>query len=179
MKKEQTEQGFTLVEMLVVVLIIGILAGIALPQYRVAVMKAKVASMLPLMRAWKDAYIEWKLVHGAYDEGGSDDGYPVASELGVNWPNDWECNSTFTDCSNDEWYCYGNPDGMGTVECQSSTFVLSMFQADSGNSCGMDAESFANKIICQPVDSSDLGKKVCANMGRLVEGCTSDYVIGG
>ena len=180
MKKEQTEQGFTLIEMSVVVLIIGILAGIALPQYRVAVMKTKVASMLPLMRAWKDAYAMWKLQHGEYYEGGSqEDGLPTAADLGVNWPSDWECDEMETTCHNDEWYCETNSGDNGDVTCSHDALSVHMYQYDEGGSCASYAESFANKIICMPKNDSSLGEKVCKSMGRLAEGCSSDYIIGG
>ena len=51
----KNKKGFTLLELLVVVLIIGILASIALPQYTRAVEKAKVAEALTTIKSIEDA----------------------------------------------------------------------------------------------------------------------------
>ena len=53
-KNKQFKKGFTLIEMLVVVLIIGILAGIALPQYTNAVEKSKASEALIILKSLRD-----------------------------------------------------------------------------------------------------------------------------
>ena len=49
-----TKKGFTLIEMLVVVLIIGILAAVALPQYNKAVEKSKASEALLILKSLRD-----------------------------------------------------------------------------------------------------------------------------
>ncbi len=77
--------GFTLIELLVVVLIIGILSAIALPQYQKAVLKSKVAAVLPKVTALETAQKEFKMANGYY----TGDLAALSIDTGV-----WSCNRT-------------------------------------------------------------------------------------
>ena len=58
--------GFTLVELLVVVLIIGVLTAVAVPMYQNAVDKSNFSTMIPTARALKEAEEAYWLANGYY-----------------------------------------------------------------------------------------------------------------
>ena len=50
MKIKKTRQGFTLMEVLIVVLIVAILSAVAVPQYQRAVMKSRYSALMPIAK---------------------------------------------------------------------------------------------------------------------------------
>jgi len=66
LSKKQLQQGFTLIELIIVVAIIGILAAIAIPAYQDYTIRAQVSEGMSLADGAKTAIAEYYTNHGTW-----------------------------------------------------------------------------------------------------------------
>ena len=141
-------QAFTLIELLVAILIIGILAAIAVRQYEIAVLKAKVSSMIFLGRAIKDAQERYYMFNGKYAGPLTylDIELPSYCVVSRDGSNMWFCR--------DEWFL---DNGMSNNKAKGSLVMVFCPESDKINysDCSIKREGKISFYYEHPEDTSN------------------------
>ncbi|ENW5433043.1 pilin, partial [Neisseria gonorrhoeae] len=75
------QKGFTLIELMIVIAIVGILAAVALPAYQDYTARAQVSEAILLAEGQKSAVTEYYLNHGIWPENNSAAGVASSSTI--------------------------------------------------------------------------------------------------
>ncbi|HEZ6881668.1 TPA: pilin [Neisseria meningitidis] len=75
------QKGFTLIELMIVIAIVGILAAVALPAYQDYTARAQVSEAILLAEGQKSAVTEYYLNHGEWPSNNSSAGVATSSKI--------------------------------------------------------------------------------------------------
>ncbi|HFC2213627.1 TPA: pilin, partial [Neisseria gonorrhoeae] len=75
------QKGFTLIELMIVIAIVGILAAVALPAYQDYTARAQVSEAILLAEGQKSAVTEYYLNHGEWPENNGDAGVASPADI--------------------------------------------------------------------------------------------------
>ena len=155
---KQNRKGFTLLELLVVVLIIGILAAIALPQYKFAVAKSKFATLKNIVKATVEAEERYYMLHNDYT--------PNISGLDIDIPNfDYLCTNEGRQCT---YYLNENKTMSITINNGGGKQTFGTLHIGDAKVAFIYAHK-SKKLRCSPYATEGLTYRICQNDGTRYE----------
>ncbi|MEX2352769.1 MAG: pilin [Gammaproteobacteria bacterium] len=128
--KHNTQAGFTLIELMIVVAIIGILAAVAIPSYQDYTARAQVAEGVSLTSQYKTTLAEYYASRGSFPAG------MAVADFGGTQAGKYVSSIAFTNIATNEVQVEATFGTGAAAALQNSVFAIST--ADGGNTweCG-------------------------------------------
>lgn len=132
-----TNKAFTLIELLVVVLIIGILAAIAVPQYKKAVAKSRATQLITTTKALVEANKAYYLQHGVYSN--------KLEDLDINFTNE---TGRVLHLDNDTFCAF---EGQSYIYCamNNPSIAILQYYSDIINCYSYPTDNYSGDDLCQ------------------------------
>lgn len=129
------KHGFTLIELMIVVLIIGILTTIAVPQYKKTVDTSRALDAIATLQMIANANRMYQLDNNAYVSGFVNNSHAlvtrnyIATKANIDWSGEW----SFYSCNTST--CGGGGCNGGIIACASNTTKGWRYEVDTVGNC--------------------------------------------